>query len=90
MSIRRVVWRYLPAPALFADTRVASSCICCSFCEVRSQTRSGEWPSFWETVGDVIHFHREDGLYNWRRDDPKVFIADFYYTIHDNLFKSRN
>jgi predicted ATP-grasp superfamily ATP-dependent carboligase len=48
------------------------------------------WPSFWETVGDVVHFHREDGLYNWRRDDPKVFIADFYYTIHDNLFKSRN
>jgi predicted ATP-grasp superfamily ATP-dependent carboligase len=48
------------------------------------------WPSFWETIGNVIHFHREDGLYNWRRDDPKVFIADFYYTIHDNLFKSRN
>lgn len=48
------------------------------------------WPSFWETIGEVIHFHRQDGLYNWRRDDPKVFIADFYYTIHDNLFKSRN
>lgn len=49
-----------------------------------------QWPSFWKSVGDVFQFHREDGLYNWRRDDPKVFIADFYYTVHDNLFKSRN
>ena len=49
-----------------------------------------KWPSFWETIRDVVRFHREDGLYNWRRDDPKVFIADFYYTIHNNLFKSRN
>ena len=49
-----------------------------------------QWPSFWKSVGDVLHFHRADGLYNWRSDDPKVFIADFYYTIHDNLFKSRN
>jgi hypothetical protein len=49
-----------------------------------------QWPSFWKTIGDVFHFHRADGLYNWRRDDPKVFLADFYYTIHDNLFKSRN
>ena len=49
-----------------------------------------KWPSFWKTIGDVVHFHRKDGLYNWRRDDAKVFIADFYYTIHDNVFKSRN
>ena len=49
-----------------------------------------QWPSFWKTMGDVLHFHRADGLYNWRRDDPKVFLADFYYTIHDNLFKSRD
>jgi hypothetical protein len=48
------------------------------------------WPSFWKTVRDIIPFHRKDALYNWRRDDPKVFIADFYYTIHGNVFKSRN
>jgi hypothetical protein len=48
-----------------------------------------KWPSFWRTISDVIRFHREDGLYNWRRDDPKVFIADLYFTIHDNIFKSR-
>ena len=48
------------------------------------------WPSFWKTLGEVIGVHRGDAYYNWRRDDPKVFFADCYYTIHDNLFKSRN
>jgi predicted ATP-grasp superfamily ATP-dependent carboligase len=49
-----------------------------------------QWPSFWKTVGEVLRLRREDGLYNWRRDDPRVFLADFYYTIHGNVFKSRN
>jgi len=48
------------------------------------------WPSFWKTMGEVIGLHRGDGYYNWRRDDPKVFFADCYYTVHDNLFKARN
>ena len=47
-------------------------------------------PSFWKTLGEVLRVHRDDTFYNWRRDDPKVFFADCYYTIHDNLFKSRN
>ena len=37
-----------------------------------------------------MRVRRGDTFYNWRRDDPKVFIADCYYTIHDNLFKARN
>jgi predicted ATP-grasp superfamily ATP-dependent carboligase len=49
-----------------------------------------QWPSFWKTVADIARIHPGDGLYNWRRDDPKVFLADFYYTVHDNVFKSRN
>jgi hypothetical protein len=49
-----------------------------------------KWPSFWKTVWDVSRFHGKDGLYNWRYDDPRVFIADVYFTIHDNIFKSRN
>jgi hypothetical protein len=48
------------------------------------------WPSFWKTIADMFHFRRSDGLYNWRRDDSKVFFADVYYTIHDNLFKARD
>lgn len=46
--------------------------------------------SLWKTVGEVLRIRREDTFYNWRSDDPKVFFADCYYTIHDNLFKSRN
>lgn len=49
-----------------------------------------KFPSFWQSFRDVLRFGRGDGLYNWRRDDPKVFMADFYYTIHDNIFKSRS
>jgi hypothetical protein len=47
------------------------------------------WPSFWKTVTDVLRIHGGDGYYNWRRDDLKVFFADFYYTVHDNLFKAK-
>jgi hypothetical protein len=54
-----------------------------------SQALSG-WPSFWKTIRDVFHFDRGDGIYNWRHDDLKVFFADFYYTVHDNLFKSES
>ncbi len=48
------------------------------------------WPSFWKTLADMAQFHRGDGVYNWRGDDPKVFIADCVYTIRDNVFKSRH
>lgn len=48
------------------------------------------WPSIATTIRGVVPFHFQDSLYNWRRDDPKVFFADFYYTVHDNIFKSKN
>jgi len=47
-----------------------------------------EWPSFWKTMHDVISVRKGDTAYNWRRGDLGVFVADCYYTIHDNLFKS--
>ena len=49
-----------------------------------------QWPSFWSTLAQVGRVHAGDKLYNWRRDDPKVFSRDFWYTIKDNVFKSRN
>jgi hypothetical protein len=49
----------------------------------------GTWPPFWQTVRQVVRFRRGETLYNWRRDDAKVFLADFYSTVKDNLFKSR-
>jgi hypothetical protein len=48
------------------------------------------WPSFWKTMPEILAIHRGDSFYNWRRDDAKVFLADCYYTVHDNVFKSRN
>ena len=48
-----------------------------------------EWPSFWQTLKNVLSFRRRDYFYNWRRDDLKVFLADCYLTIHNNVFKSR-
>jgi predicted ATP-grasp superfamily ATP-dependent carboligase len=48
------------------------------------------WPSFWQTMGEVLGIHQGDAYYNWRPDDPRVFFADCYYTIHDNLFKAKS
>ncbi len=48
------------------------------------------WPSLWKTFVNVVRVRRGDTLYNWRREDPKVFLADFYSTVKDNVFKSRN
>jgi hypothetical protein len=50
----------------------------------------GNWPPFWKTIANVVRVHRGDTYYNWRRDDVKVFFADFYYTIHSNVFKEKH
>lgn len=47
-----------------------------------------DWPSFWKTLREVMRVHRGDAVYNWRREDPKVFIADCCYTIRSNVFKT--
>jgi predicted ATP-grasp superfamily ATP-dependent carboligase len=48
------------------------------------------WPPFWKTVREMVRVGGGDTVYNWRREDQNVFFADFYSTIKDNLFKSRN
>jgi hypothetical protein len=47
------------------------------------------WPSFWKAIGDIARIRRGDSLYNWRKDDPRVFISDCYYTIFNQLFKAK-
>jgi biotin carboxylase len=47
------------------------------------------WPSFWKSLRDVLRVRKGDGLYNWRRSDPKVLFIDFYNTVLDNAFKPR-
>jgi len=54
----------------------------------KSQAVKG-WPSIGSTLRQVFGIRRGDGIYNWRRHDLKVFFADFYNTVHDNLFKAR-
>jgi predicted ATP-grasp superfamily ATP-dependent carboligase len=48
------------------------------------------WPSFLRTLADVVRVRRGETLYNWRREDANVFFADCYYTVKDNVFKSRS
>lgn len=47
-----------------------------------------EWPSIVDTVISVARVRRGDRFYNWRSDELKLFIADCFYTIKDNVFKS--
>ncbi|HYK40188.1 MAG TPA: hypothetical protein VEU98_09170 [Candidatus Eremiobacteraceae bacterium] len=49
-----------------------------------------QWPSFWRSLADVVCIHRRDCFYNFRRDDPWVFISDCLCTIRDQLFKPAN
>jgi hypothetical protein len=49
-----------------------------------------EWPSVWRTATDLLAVRRGESLYNWRRDDLRVFFSDAWYTVRDHLFKSRN
>jgi hypothetical protein len=48
------------------------------------------WPSFWNTFANVLRIRKGDTFYNWRSDDQKVFLADCYCTMHDNLCRSRS
>jgi hypothetical protein len=47
------------------------------------------WPSFWKAIVDVMRFHRREYLYNWRKDDPRVFLSDCFYTFRNQVIKSR-
>ncbi len=47
------------------------------------------WPSFWKAAAEVIRIRRRDTFYNWRRDDWRVFFADFYYTVRGNVLKGK-
>ena len=46
-----------------------------------------EWPSLWKSLLDVLDFRPGQALYNWRRDDKRVFVADCVNTLLDNLIK---
>ena len=49
-----------------------------------------QWPGFWKAFAGVVRFHRRAFYYNWRSDDARVFFADCYYTLRNNILKRRN
>jgi hypothetical protein len=48
-----------------------------------------DWPSFWTALCKVLQTSRNERYYNWRHDDKRVFFADCFYTLRNNLFKAR-
>jgi predicted ATP-grasp superfamily ATP-dependent carboligase len=48
-----------------------------------------EWPSFGGSLRQVCRWGRNEHWYNWREDDKKVFFADVYGTVRDQLFKPK-
>ncbi len=49
-----------------------------------------EWPSFGSSLRQVCRWSRNEHWYNWRPDDKKVFFADVYGTLRNQLFKPKN
>ena len=47
-----------------------------------------DWPSIWTALRAILQTSRCERFYNWRRDDKRVFFADCFYTLRNNLFKS--
>lgn len=46
-----------------------------------------EWPPLWKSLRNMLDLSGGQGLYNWRRDDKRVFFADCVNTLLDNLIK---
>jgi hypothetical protein len=48
-----------------------------------------KWPSLWYTLTELFQPYEKNSFYNWRRDDWRVFVSDCWYTIRDQVLKSR-
>jgi len=43
------------------------------------------WPSIWTALSQVCRIGRNDRWYNWRRNDPKVFVSDLFGTLKSHF-----
>jgi predicted ATP-grasp superfamily ATP-dependent carboligase len=41
-----------------------------------SSTALDDWPRFWPTIRDLVRVRRGERLYNWKRSQPDVLLAD--------------
>jgi hypothetical protein len=48
-----------------------------------------EWPSIWKALRTILQTSSGERYYNWQSDDKKVFFADCFYTLRNNLLKAR-
>jgi predicted ATP-grasp superfamily ATP-dependent carboligase len=46
------------------------------------------WPTLARALSDVCRFGRSSTLYNWRKEDWRVFVSDVWYTLRNNLIKT--
>ena len=48
-----------------------------------------DWPSIWKALFHVVRIGRHDCWYNWRRDDPRVFVSDWFGTLRDQFVRPK-
>jgi predicted ATP-grasp superfamily ATP-dependent carboligase len=53
----------------------------------RKSSALTQWPSFWRSACGVLGVRPRDSLYNFRRDDLKVFVSDFVCTVRGQVSK---
>jgi len=49
-----------------------------------------KWPSRWKTLKELLMFRTSDHWYNWKREDWRVFVADFVVTLRGVIIKKRH
>ncbi len=49
-----------------------------------------DWPSVWRAGWDIIRVGPDDRWYNWRADDWRVFVWDFFRTLQDAFIRRRS
>jgi biotin carboxylase len=47
------------------------------------------WPSIWTALSQVCRIGRNDCWYNWRNDDPRVFVSDCFGSLWTQMVGTR-
>src|SRR5690242_4759666 len=47
------------------------------------------WPRVWPTIRDLLRISRRDRLYNWKRSQPRVLLADTLQTLREYAGRAR-
>jgi hypothetical protein len=47
------------------------------------------WPSIWTALSQVCRIGRHDRWYNWRDNDPKVFLSDSFGSLWSQIVRTK-